>query len=136
LHCAVPKWRLTWWRLGAGGASNYLSCGRLTFNYPQNFPRGYCPPCAKPLVICWPLVSRYKSVELFNCQVEPSQSPPNMLSFPLLCRFALLCRYGTQFHCIVGLHYIVGTVLKPLVRRSAIVPFVLPIFRLTILLNR
>jgi hypothetical protein len=53
---AVAHLRLTSQRLGVSGGFHYLSCGRQTFNFPQNFPRGYCRRCAKPQVICRPSI--------------------------------------------------------------------------------
>jgi hypothetical protein len=54
-HNGAAAWRR--------GGFHKCSCGRQKFNSAQNFPRGYCPPCAKPLVMCWHL-SRVLSVSL------------------------------------------------------------------------
>ena len=76
LHCRprIAANGMAAWRRGG---FHYLCCGRQTFNYPQNFLRDYCPPCAKPLV---------------------SRSP--------------IFRERCPLHCIVGLYFVVGTVLN------------------------
>jgi len=104
------------WRSGGIPALPFKSARPAAVAPNRSLSAGILPSMLSVPILCWLILCRavLNSTALSVCTPFSAHETLSVwYSIPLLCRLILHCRCGTQLHSIVGLQFVVGTILNP-----------------------